>query len=147
MYIRYYIYNSTINTDYSALYLPLHIRTMSTAVATSSIESITPTPNNTDSDVDYDNNTSIDKPTIDYSIPHKLYRHWTLYYTPPKQTTSKSLDVNSWSNLYKKVITIDTVELYWKVYNNIKLPTQLTQDASYYLFVHGIEPKWEDNGM
>lgn len=83
-----------------------------------------------------------DKTVFDPANPHKLNRPWSLYYTPPVQTSSKSLDSDSWSNLLKKFITIDTVELYWQVMNNIKQPSQLTTGASYHMFVDGIKPEW-----
>jgi len=44
----------------------------------------------------------------------------------------------------KKVITFDSVEEFWGLYNNIVPPSQLPQKANYYLFREGIIPAWED---
>jgi len=44
----------------------------------------------------------------------------------------------------KKVITFDSVEEFWGLYNNIIPPSSLPQKANYYLFREGIIPAWED---
>jgi translation initiation factor 4E len=44
----------------------------------------------------------------------------------------------------KRVITFDSVEEFWGLYNNIIPPSQLPQKANYYLFKEGIIPAWED---
>jgi len=44
----------------------------------------------------------------------------------------------------KRVISFDSVEEFWGLYNNIIPPSQLPQKANYYLFKEGIIPAWED---
>lgn len=44
----------------------------------------------------------------------------------------------------KKVISLDSVEEFWGLYNNIVPPSNLPPKANYYLFKEGIIPAWED---
>jgi translation initiation factor 4E len=44
----------------------------------------------------------------------------------------------------KRVISIDSVEEFWGLYNNIVPPSMLPSKANYYLFKEGIIPAWED---
>jgi len=41
-------------------------------------------------------------------------------------------------------MTFDTVEDFWRLYNNIVPASQLTPGSDYHLFKEHIEPKWED---
>jgi len=44
----------------------------------------------------------------------------------------------------RRVVTFDSVEEFWGLYNNIVPPSQLPGKANYYLFKDGIVPAWED---
>lgn len=71
---------------------------------------------------------------------HPLQHRWTLWYdNPGKKTTS-----NSWADFLQKVTSFDTVEDFWRVYNNIKPASTLASGSNYHLFKDNIEPKWED---
>lgn len=113
---------------------------------TNNIDNTTDNTNNTPVSSVNDINDSNNNNTIDMSNPHKLHRSWTLYYTPPVETkTSKGpLDTDAWSNLLKKVTTVNTVEEFWLLFNSIKTPLNLTIGASYHLFADNIQPEWED---
>jgi translation initiation factor 4E len=76
----------------------------------------------------------------DFSKKHPLEHRWTLWFDNPltKQTTNK------YGQTLRAVYTFDTVEDFWCLYNNIKSPSQLQPNATFYLFKDGIEPKWED---
>jgi len=41
-------------------------------------------------------------------------------------------------------MTFDTVEDFWRLYNNIYPASQISQGSDYHLFKDKIEPKWED---
>ena len=43
-----------------------------------------------------------------------------------------------------KAYTFDTAEDFWCLYNNIKRASQIPDRSDYYLFIDGIEPKYED---
>eukprot|EP00798_Chlamydomonas_sp_ICE-L_P013087 gene13087-3615_t len=74
------------------------------------------------------------------SEKHKLENKWTLWFDNPqtKQT------MNKYGQTLRPVLTFDTVEDFWSVYNNIRTPGQLQPSATFYLFKEHIEPKWED---
>lgn len=71
---------------------------------------------------------------------HPLQHRWTLWYdNPGKKTTS-----NSWGDFLQKITSFDTVEDFWRVFNNIKPASSLVTGSNYHLFKENIEPKWED---
>jgi translation initiation factor 4E len=41
------------------------------------------------------------------------------------------------------VTSFKTVEDFWKVFNNLTVPSSLPQGSDYHLFKKGIEPEWE----
>jgi translation initiation factor 4E len=71
---------------------------------------------------------------------HPLQNRWTWWYDNPGKKTSQS----SWGDHLKRIMTIDTVEDFWRLYNNIVKPSQLVAGSDYHLFKESIEPKWED---
>lgn len=74
-----------------------------------------------------------------FNVKHPLQSQWTLWFTKP----STGKDIN-WNELLKKVITFDSVEEFWGIYNNISAASQLAQKSDYHLFKVGIRPEWED---
>ena len=79
-------------------------------------------------------------------MKHPLYNSWTLWFDNPmhKGTSSAKERRESWgANLYK-VVSLNSVEEFWGLYNNIVPPSNLPQSANYYLFKNGIQPAWED---
>ncbi|KAH9898048.1 eukaryotic translation initiation factor 4E class I [Cubamyces lactineus] len=98
-----------------------------------------------------------------FNVKHPLYSPWTLWFdspatkgrnlpqTPmssfpqtPLPQTPGGLAAQGWMEDIKRVITFDSVEEFWGLYNNIVPPSQLPQKANYYLFKEGIIPAWED---
>lgn len=63
-----------------------------------------------------------------------------MWYDNPGKRTSQS----SWGDYLRKVVTIDTVEDFWGLYNNVLAASKLPAGANYHFFKDGIEPKWED---
>ncbi|KAI0652225.1 eukaryotic translation initiation factor 4E class I [Trametes meyenii] len=98
-----------------------------------------------------------------FNVKHPLYSPWTLWFDSPAtkgrnlpqtpmtsfpQTplphTPGGIAAQGWMEDIKRVITFDSVEEFWGLYNNIVPPSQLPQKANYYLFKEGIIPAWED---
>ncbi|EIN13685.1 eukaryotic translation initiation factor 4E [Punctularia strigosozonata HHB-11173 SS5] len=98
-----------------------------------------------------------------FNVKHPLYSPWTLWFDSPAtkgrnlpQTPSLSAFPSTphpatpgaamgWMEDIKRVISFDSVEEFWGLYNNIVPPSQLPQKANYYLFKDGIIPAWEDD--
>ncbi|KAI6153536.1 eukaryotic translation initiation factor 4E class I [Pisolithus tinctorius] len=98
-----------------------------------------------------------------FNVKHPLYSAWTLWFdspatkgrnlpqtpstafpqTPLPQTPSAA-SAQGWMEDIKRVISFDSVEEFWGLYNHIVPPSQLPQKANYYLFKEGIIPAWED---
>ncbi|GLB36205.1 putative eukaryotic initiation factor 4E family protein [Lyophyllum shimeji] len=103
-----------------------------------------------------------------FNVKHPLYSPWTLWFDSPAtkgrnlpQTPSSAFPqtpipqtpgvaaAQGWMEDIKRVISFDSVEEFWGLYNNIIPPSQLPQKANYYLFKggmlqEGIIPAWED---
>jgi len=100
-----------------------------------------------------------------FNVKHPLYSPWTLWFdspstkgrnlpqtpmtaapvTPGPQTPGAPVAATGWMEDIRKVISFDSVEEFWGMYNNIVPPSQLPQKANYYLFKEGIIPAWEDD--
>jgi len=99
-----------------------------------------------------------------FNVKHPLYSPWTLWFdspatkgrnlpqTPisafpqtPVASTPNVAAAQGWMEDIKRVISFDSVEEFWGLYNNIIPPSQLPQKANYYLFKEGIIPAWEDD--
>ena len=77
---------------------------------------------------------------VNFNIKHPLFNSWTLWYdNPGKKTTAQS-----WSANLKELVTFDTVEDFWGVYNNIAKCTEIPAGSNYHLFKKGVRPMWED---
>ncbi|PWN43575.1 eukaryotic translation initiation factor 4E [Ceraceosorus guamensis] len=81
-----------------------------------------------------------------FNVKHPLFNNWTLWFDNPsaKGMTSAKGGKDSWGEDLNKVVTFDSVEEFWGLYNNIIPPSDLPQKANYYLFKDGIKPAWED---
>ncbi len=42
-------------------------------------------------------------------------------------------------------VTIDSLEMFWRVFQNIKGPAQMGVGTTYLMFRAGVQPKWEDD--
>jgi len=76
----------------------------------------------------------------DPQVLHPLKYKWTLWYDVPDKTSKV------WATNMKAVITVSSVEDFWRMYNNIARPTELLDRGSsiYNFFKEGITPTWED---
>jgi translation initiation factor 4E len=78
-------------------------------------------------------------PAQDFNTIHPLERSWTLWYNGGR----KGRGANDWSA--KKIMTFDTVEDFWRLYNNIAKPSRLSLGSNYHIFKTGVQPEWEDS--
>ncbi|GAA5975578.1 hypothetical protein JCM5350_002655 [Sporobolomyces pararoseus] len=78
--------------------------------------------------------------TTNFNVKHPLYSPWTLWF----DSASKQDKAKSWEEALSKVISFQSVEEFWGLYNNIIAPSHLSPNSNYYLFKQGIKPAWED---
>merc|ERR1712212_862308 len=79
--------------------------------------------------------TSEDSPEL--LIKHPLQNSWTLWFF----RNDRSRD---WSDNQRPIITFNTVEDFWALYNHIELASKLSAGCDYSLFKEGVKPMWED---
>ncbi|KAF3918830.1 hypothetical protein ABW20_dc0101049 [Dactylellina cionopaga] len=75
-----------------------------------------------------------------FTVKHPLMNKWTLWFTRPPSGSGKS----DWADSLKEVVTFDSVEEFWGIYNNITKTSDLALKSDYHLFKVGIRPEWED---
>ena len=66
---------------------------------------------------------------------NKLKNSWTFWFHDP-------LDNNWKINSYKKIYTINSIESFWKLYNNLN--NKLVENSMLFLMKNNINPLWED---
>ena len=74
-----------------------------------------------------------------FNVKHPLSNRWTLWFTKPASGKG-----DNWNDLLKKVITFESVEEFWGIYNNIAPVSDLALKSDYHLFKEGVRPEWED---
>ncbi|GAA5934920.1 eukaryotic translation initiation factor 4E [Sporobolomyces koalae] len=84
--------------------------------------------------------TVLSDPT-NFNVKHPLYSPWTLWF----DSASKQDKAKSWEEALSKVISFQSVEEFWGLYNNIIAPSHLSPNSNYYLFKEGVKPAWEDS--
>ncbi|KAI8585701.1 translation initiation factor eIF 4e-like domain-containing protein [Geranomyces variabilis] len=77
---------------------------------------------------------------VNFNVKHPLQNRWTLWFDNPQKRTGQ----HNWEKSLKNLITFDTVEDFWGVYNNVVVASQLAHGANYHLFKEGVRPMWED---
>jgi len=70
-------------------------------------------------------------------IKHPLQNSWTLWFF-------KNDKMKQWEENQREIITFNTVEDFWALYNHIELASRLAASCDYSLFKEGIKPMWED---
>ncbi|KAI9825813.1 MAG: eukaryotic translation initiation factor 4E [Thelocarpon impressellum] len=75
-----------------------------------------------------------------FNVKHPLMHTWTLWFTKPPSGKG-----DNWNDLLKEVVTFDSVEEFWGVYNNITPTSELALKSDYHLFKQGVRPEWEDS--
>ncbi|KND04093.1 uncharacterized protein SPPG_08940 [Spizellomyces punctatus DAOM BR117] len=107
-------------------------------------ESDTPRTSSPEPDQVSDDESSSFKTIFDdpknFNAKHPLQNRWTMWFDNPGKRTNQ----HNWSNNLKNLITVDTVEDFWGVYNNVVKASQLTHGSNYHIFKEGVQPMWED---
>jgi len=75
-----------------------------------------------------------------FNVKHPLMNTWTLWFTKPPSGKG-----DNWNDLLKEVISFDSVEEFWGIYNNITSTSELALKSDYHLFKKGVRPEWEDS--
>jgi len=70
-------------------------------------------------------------------VKHPLQNAWTLWFFKNDKT-------RTWEENQKPIITVNTVEDFWSLYNHIEVASKLPPGSDYSLFKEGIFPDWED---
>ncbi|KAG8625217.1 hypothetical protein KVT40_006968 [Elsinoe batatas] len=73
-----------------------------------------------------------------FNVKHPLLHEWTLWFTKPPSGKQ------DWNELLKEVISFNSVEEFWGIYNNITPASDLGPKSDYHLFKKGVRPEWED---
>eukprot|EP00736_Rhodelphis_marinus_P003099 Rmarinus@m.16315 len=76
----------------------------------------------------------------EFEKKHPLHTNWSLWF----DRADKKVNANQWRDCIKKVKTVDTVEDFWCLFNNIPTPSKLSMGSNFHFFREGIEPSWED---
>ena len=71
-------------------------------------------------------------------VKHPLQNEWTLWFFKNDRT-------RSWEENQRSIITFNTVEDFWALYNHIEFASKLASGCDYSLFKSGIKPMWEDD--
>lgn len=69
---------------------------------------------------------------------HLLQSEWSLWYEDPTEIKT------TYGENIKEIYSFQSVENFWRLYNNIYKASELKPSSSYYLFRKGILPQWED---
>src|SRR3989338_3354110 len=75
-------------------------------------------------------------------IKHPLQSSWTMHIS--MQASKKSQSGSGWPSQVKELYTFASVEDFWRLWNNIVTPSELSPGTDYFLFREGIQPAWED---
>ncbi|GFY65869.1 eukaryotic translation initiation factor 4E [Trichonephila inaurata madagascariensis] len=79
-----------------------------------------------------------EEPSPDLLIKHPLQNMWSLWFYKNDRT-------KSWEENLMEIITFDTVEDFWALYNHLEVVSKIPIGCDYALFKHGIKPMWEDS--
>ena len=69
-----------------------------------------------------------------------LNARWTIWYDNPRLAPPGS----DWKENLQKCGSFDSVESFWRIFNNLKPASELTINSNYSVFRYGVEPSWED---
>lgn len=85
------------------------------------------------SEVALDRGTCLSSP-----VKHPLENTWTLWYY--RKESGKS-----WEDCLKEIMSVNTVEDFWSVFNHIERVSKLQSGFDFSFFKKGIKPMWEDD--
>lgn len=72
--------------------------------------------------------------------PNQLNAKWTMWFD-----NSRLADPNKeWKDNLANCGSFDTIEDFWRIFNNLKPASQLPLNSNYHVFREGVIPMWED---
>lgn len=71
----------------------------------------------------------------------RLNAKWTLWFDNPRLAPAGS----DWKDNLKQCGSFDTIESFWRIFNNLKPASELSLNSNYSVFRYGVEPSWEDH--
>lgn len=72
--------------------------------------------------------------------PNQLNSRWTMWYDNPR-----AADPNTeWKDNLSNCGSFDTIEDFWRMFNNLLPASRLPVGANYHVFREGVVPMWED---
>ncbi|CAD6973596.1 unnamed protein product, partial [Tilletia controversa] len=106
-------------------------------------------------DADLDVITTVFQDQNHFNVKRPLWNTWTLWFDNPSTKggggggghgggKGAPGGKDAWGEDQVKVVTIESVEEFWGLYNNNIPPSDLPARANYYLVKDGIWPAWED---
>lgn len=103
---------------------------------------------NSNTTVTYNRPVSALEDPDNYNIRHPLQSKWTLWFrasTKPTSTAVKNAaKSDNWEASLQCVNTVDTIEDFWGMYNNVPGIDRMEDSSDYMFFKEGIRPAWED---
>jgi translation initiation factor 4E len=80
------------------------------------------------------------------TMRHPLQHTWVLHFDKRRKAApaGRMQDHDAWSNRLTKLGKFNSIEDFWRYYNNIRKPSQIDVGANLHVFKDGIEPAWED---
>lgn len=72
--------------------------------------------------------------------PVKLNARWTMWFDNPRLSDPNK----DWKDNLTNCGTFDTIENFWRIFNNLKPASQLSVNSNYHVFREGVIPMWED---
>lgn len=85
-------------------------------------------------------NTTIFDDSKKFNCKHPLTNKWVLW-GDNKELNTKS---DNWLDTITEIITFNTIEDFWLIFNYIKKASNLDFMSDYYIFKKNIKPMWED---
>lgn len=73
---------------------------------------------------------------------HLLQRSWTMWYDNGHK--GKSATQTNYHENIRQVVSFNTVEGFWSLFNNLMPPSNLKEKSNYHMFKEGVMPVWED---
>lgn len=98
----------------------------------------------------YDRPVSALEDPANYNIRHPLQSKWTLWYRASNKSSTdrsggkSSAKADTWEASLQCVNTVDTIEDFWGMYNNVPGIGRMDDNSDYMFFKEGIRPAWED---
>jgi translation initiation factor 4E len=69
-----------------------------------------------------------------------LNNKWTMWFDNPRMADPNK----EWKENLTNCGTFDTIESFWRIFNNLKPASQLDTNSNYHVFREGVVPMWED---